>query len=90
MEIEIETVIEEEMDIKERTLFIIDGRIRGVQAHIDRMNEVLEQCYDTGGHLLYVVDEEKAAAEIKRLKSARRRVVKDLDPLPKYDWKQSA
>ena len=88
MEIEAET--EAEMDIKERTLVDIDDRIRGVQAQVDRMNEVIEQCYDTGGHVISVVDEAKAAAEIKRLKSARRRVVKDLDPLPKYDWKQYA
>jgi len=79
---------ETEMSAKEKTLELIDQRICGIQAQVDRMNEIIEQSYDTGGHVVYVPDEKKTAAEIKRLKFARRRVVKDLDPLPKYNWKQ--
>lgn len=78
-----------EMDRKERTLADIDLRISGVQACLDRMNEELELYYDTGGYLTYEVDEKQIQAEIKYLKTARKRVVKDLDPLPKYNWKQS-
>ncbi len=80
--------MEAEMDRKERTLAEIDLRISGVQAYLDRMNEELEKYHDTGGYITYEVDEKQIKAEIKRLKAARRRVVKDLDPLPKYNWKQ--
>jgi len=77
---------ETELSPKEKTLELIDLRIRGVQVQVDRMNEIIEQSYDTGGYVFFEIDEKSAAAEIKRLKAARRRVVKDLDPLPKYDW----
>jgi len=79
-----------EVDLKERTLADIDGRILGLQIQLDRMNETIEQGYEIGGHIVYVPDEKKSVAEIKRLKSARKRVVKDLDPLPKYNWKRSS
>lgn len=74
------------MSPKEKTLEWIDLRISGIQAQVDRMDEILERSYDTGGHLTYVVDKKSAAAEIQRLEAARKRVVKDLDPLPKFDW----
>lgn len=75
---------------KERTLAEIDLRISGIQAQVDRMNEILEQSYDTGGYVLFEVNKRSTTAEIKRLKAARRRVVKDLDPLPKFDWRRPA
>ena len=78
------------MSPKEKTLEWIDLRISGIQAQVDRMNETIEQSYDTGGYVFFEVDEESATAEIKRLKAARRRVVKDLDPLPKFDWRRPA
>lgn len=81
---------ETEMSLKEKTLELIDLRIGGVQALLDRMNKELELYWDTGGYITYEVDEKQIEAEIKRLKAARERVVKDLDPLPKFDWKQSA
>lgn len=81
---------ETEMSLKEKTLELIDLRISGVQAQVDRMNEELEKYHDTGGYITYEVDEKQIKAEIKRLKAARRRVVKDLDPLPKYDWQRPA
>lgn len=77
---------EVELSLKERTLQDIDMCITGIQAQFNRMNEIIEQGYNKGGHVVYVLDIEKTAAEIKRLKSARRRVVKDLDPLPKFNW----
>ncbi len=75
-----------ELSPKEKTLEIIDSKIRGIEAQITRMHEFMEKGYENGAHIVYVVDEELAGAEINRLKSARKRVVKDLDPLPKYDW----
>jgi len=81
---------ETEMSLKEKTLELIDLRISGVQACLNRMNEELELYYDTGGYITYEVDEKQIKAEIKRLKAARKRVVKDLDPLPKFDWQRPA
>lgn len=75
---------------KERTLAEIDLRISGIQAQVDRMDEELQRFHDTGGYITYEVDKSKTTAEIKRLKAARRRVVKDLDPLPKFDWRRPA
>lgn len=75
---------------KERTLAEIDLRISGIQAQVDRMDELLERSYDTGGHVTYVVDKKSAAAEIQRLQAARKRVIKDLDPLPKFNWSRPA
>ena len=82
--------IKTEMSLKEKTLELIDLRISGVQAYLDRMNDELEKYHDTGGYITYEVDEKQIKAEIKRLKAARRRVVKDLDPLPKFNWSQPA
>lgn len=79
-----DTIIE--LSPKEKTLEIIDNKICGIEAQINCMHEIMEKGYENGAHIVYVVDEELAGAEIKRLKSARSRVVKDLDPLPKYDW----
>lgn len=81
---------ETEMSPKERTLAEIDLRISGIQAQVDLMNDEIQKYHDTGGYITYEVDENKTNAEIQRLKAARKRVVKDLDPLPKFDWKQPA
>lgn len=81
---------ETEMSPKERTLAEIDLRIGGIRVQVDRMNEELQKYYDTGGYITYEVDENKMDAEIQRLEAARKRVVKDLDPLPKFDWQRPA